>query len=944
MYSVASLIDRLGNPPLSPTEPTKRLSPGEIFTSWLTHLSRPLLPYTGKYLFRLLFPHEGSRRRYGLKETRLAFELEAVLGVRGLRRWDSVGAARDGECGTGCLGKEVEARVRERGETSRLSVLSIAELDTMLDELSSYSPFSQLSQQPHHPLSQTRILTKLYRDSGLSPSSLSVLTQIILRDLRPLLNPIPNLRIRNPTAMLRIKSTAAPAEFTLYEAMRCWDPRMLELYRGGRGNLDWCADAAEYLARGEILNITPGPILGVNVPIPKCRKARSMNDALKVFNGTSHPADIVWAETKYDGYRMQIHVEISQDGSPRLTIFSKSKRNSTMDRLNTHAIILAALGIPIPPNLPRHRSLPSRLTEAPACRRRVCQSVILEAEVVPFNEGRREGDRAPGIEEFWWLGAAGVTAGEEGDQFGAARDRHLCLVFFDVLLLDGESFLDKRYEQRRAVLQDIIRVIPGFSRLVERSPIPLHLGRAPALAALTRAFEESNKRREEGLVLKAACSRYTNMGHPWVKLKKDYIPNLGDCIDLVILGAGWDIDRARDLRVDTSVYTTFYVGTLSNAEQVKARKQTPHFEIVFRASYGMSRDQLEVYNEAIRHGRWSSKPYDRDDPFKKRLIGLSWTFSMPKGMSPPSVLFEHPLCGEVMGAGFQRLPDSKMYELRWPRLQKIFEPRERSWGEALHAADLVAAAHRSLGYAPPNPLASPEHDSIRAAWRSSSIACLDIPDTPSPKCSPIPMKRVQSAPDLFEIHKISPPTPRLSSPRGYIISTPRREMVSTTRRGIISIPSRVLRTSRVLRHALDSEVEDHSWPRTPITSPVGGKRRKDPYENPEKRRRIDSMAHGRRRYPDTPFTSPILAHERVSRASSPLFDLASSNPPAKYHSLTGSSTFHSSPILRSLEVNSRIYQTTHREPSTYIRQRGRLKPLSLRSRFKLAIKMVFAST
>ena len=31
-------------------------------------------------------------------------------------------------------------------------------------------------------------------------------------------------------------------------------------------------------------------------------------------------------------------------------------------------------------------------------------------------------------------------------------------------------------------------------------------------------------------------------------IQKDYIPNLGDCIDLVILGAGWDVDRARELR------------------------------------------------------------------------------------------------------------------------------------------------------------------------------------------------------------------------------------------------------------------------------------------------------------------------------------------------------------------------------------------------------------
>ncbi len=31
---------------------------------------------------------------------------------------------------------------------------------------------------------------------------------------------------------------------------------------------------------------------------------------------------------------------------------------------------------------------------------------------------------------------------------------------------------------------------------------------------------------------------------------------------------------------------------------------------------------------------------------------------MPVGMKPPSVLFETPLCAEVMGAGFQRLPGS----------------------------------------------------------------------------------------------------------------------------------------------------------------------------------------------------------------------------------------------------------------------------------------------
>jgi hypothetical protein len=32
------------------------------------------------------------------------------------------------------------------------------------------------------------------------------------------------------------------------------------------------------------------------------------------------------------------------------------------------------------------------------------------------------------------------------------------------------------------------------------------------------------------------------------QLKKDYIPGHGDSLDMVLLGASWDKDRARELR------------------------------------------------------------------------------------------------------------------------------------------------------------------------------------------------------------------------------------------------------------------------------------------------------------------------------------------------------------------------------------------------------------
>jgi hypothetical protein len=104
--------------------------------------------------------------------------------------------------------------------------------------------------------------------------------------------------------------------------------------------------------------------------------------------------------------------------------------------------------------------------------------------------------------------------------------------------------------------------------------------------------------------------------------------------------------QITDETVDTSVFTTFYLGVLTNLERVKAKRETPHFEILFRASYGMDRSQLEIYNENIRMGRWSTKPFDRDDPLKRvchhhlQLVEQAKykaTIGIIMDISPPSI-------------------------------------------------------------------------------------------------------------------------------------------------------------------------------------------------------------------------------------------------------------------------------------------------------------------
>jgi len=128
----------------------------------------------------------------------------------------------------------------------------------------------------------------------------------------------------------------------------------------------------------------------------------------------------------------------------------------------------------------------------------------------------------------------------------ANDDLSLGLVFFDILYLDSESLLTKSYAERRELLETLIDATQGKAVLASRYPINM-LTKDPC-KELYKIFAQHIATCEEGLVLKAEESMYNNYRTPWVKVKRDYLPEAGDQLDLVILGAAWEKVRARSLR------------------------------------------------------------------------------------------------------------------------------------------------------------------------------------------------------------------------------------------------------------------------------------------------------------------------------------------------------------------------------------------------------------
>ena len=237
------------------------------------------------------------------------------------------------------------------------------------------------------------------------------------------------------------------------------------------------------------------------------------------------------AEYKLDGERAQIHKQ-----KDTIMIFSRSLENIT----SYYPDIVEKI---------------SKLI--------ISDDVILEAEVVAMNTN--SGDFLP-FQEL-------MHRRRKYEIDEAVTKYPITVNFFDVLFSNGKNCMEMEYMERRKLLEEIIKE-DDFARLTPMSIINNE-------EQILEVLENSINAGCEGLMLKHLNSTYRAgiRGSNWLKLKREYQNDLGDSLDLVVIGAFFGKGRR------TGKYGTLLLATYNDEEDV--------FPSICKVGTGFSDESLD---------------------------------------------------------------------------------------------------------------------------------------------------------------------------------------------------------------------------------------------------------------------------------------------------------------------------------------------------------------
>eukprot|EP01134_Creolimax_fragrantissima_P001575 CFRG1575T1 len=441
---------------------------------------------------------------------------------------------------------------KEVSRGNRNFILTISEVNRYLTELSSLSSWTPDNSENAE-----------YRDKDRTEKRSAVII------LRQLLGRLSNLGVK--WIIRIILQDLRLGRIEDWMVLNSYHPHFNHVYRCNRNLSYACEKLFElqtYAKKSNNLDcmfINEISLLTLNVPLAPmgCAKGRSIATCL-----TSMLSNKVLVETKFDGERIQVHVgrtpsidvnaqQTLCEGPLPVEIFSRGGRRSTVERQPVIPWVLESLeGWDCNRG---HDTTELGVGKDPL------SSVILDGEILTYNE--KEGC----IEPFGHV--QDIARMMRADPKAIIRHRHLIVMLFDVMYLNGQSLIGWPLERRKTLLRVLIQEKPTYVEIVKEraivnvgSPMPTH-----TLRILEDEMAGCFKRREEGLVLKGLESRYTPDGkqpHGWIKLKREYIPGLGDTVDLVIFGGTFQSKpETRGTSMTSNVLGIFkrwHVGCVAN--------------------------------------------------------------------------------------------------------------------------------------------------------------------------------------------------------------------------------------------------------------------------------------------------------------------------------------------------------------------------------------------
>ena len=219
------------------------------------------------------------------------------------------------------------------------------------------------------------------------------------------------------------------------------------------------------------------------------------------------------AEYKLDGERVQLHIE-----GQKVVLFSRSLENIS----NYYPDII--------------EKIPQSVQG---------DNIILEAEVVAINENTGE-----------FLPFQELMHRRRKHKIEKAVTKYPITVnFFDILYHNGESCLELAYKKRREKLEKQVKE-DVFAKY-----IPMCIVRNEN--EVTEFMESSINAGSEGLMLKMLDKPYQagSRGSHWLKLKREYQNELGDSLDLVVIGGYFGKGRR------TGIYGTLLLATYDDDDE-----------------------------------------------------------------------------------------------------------------------------------------------------------------------------------------------------------------------------------------------------------------------------------------------------------------------------------------------------------------------------------------